>query len=344
MKKNKEILDRVKLLMNYEMGKTLEENINSIEDDLIIEQVVPGLKGIFRIGGEELVAGLKNSMDDVVRFFREAGGVEIVGADGSITKAKNAGELIDALHSGRITAKTLGEVNSGLLRSIHTPENVIDNILSQKGFETKFNQVYGGLKNQPDEIVKILKKKGFPDSTIEKMMEKMKLGDSSVKTAASQAGLSTQQIDDIINNVVGNNIQLNQQSIETFLKDYSKKYGLKYSDAQISQISKDFANLIERELQKQGVNATTQNVMKSIERMTDKEIMALIDKVKMNVPPGFVQSTWTKFVDSIFNSSKKGGTSLAKSVGSGLWYIYKRGFVAAAIYQGLKYLANIETL
>jgi len=41
MNDKKEILDRVKLLMKYEMGKTLEEN-NKLNDNLLNE-IIPGI-------------------------------------------------------------------------------------------------------------------------------------------------------------------------------------------------------------------------------------------------------------------------------------------------------------
>ena len=66
MNDKKEILDRVKLLMKYEMGKTLEEN-NKLNDNLLNEQI-SGIKSIFKIAGEELTGGLRNAIDDVIVF------------------------------------------------------------------------------------------------------------------------------------------------------------------------------------------------------------------------------------------------------------------------------------
>ena len=169
MNDKKEILDRVKLLMKYEMGKTLEEN-NKLNDNLLNEQI-SGIKSIFKIAGEELTGGLRNAIDDVIVFSKRYGGIEIVAADGSLKKATTSAELIGALHNGRVTVKTLSELHGGLLKSLETPPNVIEHIISQKGFETSWKRQMGHLS--PEQMVIDLKQKGYPNEIIEKMMKKM---------------------------------------------------------------------------------------------------------------------------------------------------------------------------
>jgi hypothetical protein len=187
MNSKKEILGRVKLLMKYEMGKTLEENYKSI-DDVLTEGPVPGLGRIFRIAGEELTGSLRNAIDDVMVFSRRHGGIEIEAANGSIKKATTSRELIDALHNGRITTRTLSELHGGLLRSLETPPKVIEHIITQPGFSVQFRRQFGNLS--AEETIAQLKQKGYPNEVIEKMCKKMGIDDSAIygRNSANQAG------------------------------------------------------------------------------------------------------------------------------------------------------------
>lgn len=183
---NNEILNRVKLLMNYEMGKTLEENYKLV-DDLITEAPGGGIGRIFKIAGEELTGSLRNAIDDVITLSRRHGGIEILDASGSVKKASTSRELIDALHNGRVTSRTLAELHGGLLKSLETPPHVVEHIISQPGFTTQFRRQFGNLS--AEQTINELKQKGYPNEIIEKMCKKMGIDDSALygRSASNQS-------------------------------------------------------------------------------------------------------------------------------------------------------------
>jgi hypothetical protein len=324
MNDKKEILDRVKLLMKYEMGKTLEEN-NKLNDNLLNEQI-QGLKSIFKIAGEELTGGLRNAIDDVIIFSKRNGGIEILAADGSIKKATTSAELIGALHSGRVTTKTLAELNGGLLKSLETPPNVIEHIISTKGFETNWGRQMGHLS--PEQMVKDLKQKGYPNEIIEKMMKKMGVQKPIINAAVK---LTDDEIADMFKNLGGS---FDRENVKNALIEFSKQRGLKLNSKQIEQVADD----IVIELGKMNKNFRPEEFERIwTTKMTTKDKENLIKKVLISPPPGISSSSWSEYVT---NTLKSSGVGLGKGIGRIMATIWTKGLGYAGLYYGGSYLTG----
>ncbi len=324
MNDKKEILDRVKLLMKYEMGKTLEEN-NKLNDNLLNEQI-PGIASIFKIAGEELTGGLRNAIDDVIVFSKRYGGIEIVAADGSLKKATTSAELIGALHNGRVTVKTLSELHGGLLKSLETPPNVIEHIISQKGFETSWKRQMGHLS--PEQMVLDLKQKGYPNEIIEKMMKKMGVQKTTINSAVK---LTDDEIADMLKNLGGS---FDRESVKTALIEFSKQRGLKLNSKQIEQVADD----IVIELGKMNKNFRPEEFERIwTTKMTTKDKENLIKKVLISPPPGVSGSDWSAYVT---NALKSSGVGLGKGIGRIMATIWTKGLGYAGLYYGGSYLTG----
>jgi len=324
MNDKKEILDRVKLLMKYEMGKTLEEN-NKLNDNLLNEQI-PGIKSIFKIAGEELTGGLRNAIDDVIVFSKRYGGIEIVAADGSLKKATTSAELIGALHSGRVTTKTLSELHGGLLKSLETPPSVIEHIISQKGFETSWKRQMGPLS--PEQMVIDLKQKGYPNEIIEKMMKKMGVQKSALNATVK---LTDDEIADMLKNLGGS---FDRESVKKALTEFSKQRGLKLNSKQIEQVADD----VVIELGKMNPKFRPEEFERIwTTKMTTKDKETLIKKVLASPPPGISGSDWGAYVTDALKSS---GTGLGKGIGRVMLLIWTKGLGIAGLYYGGSYLTG----
>lgn len=88
--------------------------------------------------------GLKGSLDDVLKFASAEGKTfsgKLPGAVNS-TIAKNSDELFVMIKSGKLNAKSVGKLYSGLLKSAKTPASLIDDIskdlVSSGVFSTKY--------------------------------------------------------------------------------------------------------------------------------------------------------------------------------------------------------------
>lgn len=324
MNDKKEILNRVKLLMKYEMGKTLEEN-NKLNDDLLNEQI-PGIKSIFKIAGEELTGGLRNAVDDVIVFSKRYGGIEIVAADGSLKKATTSAELIGALHSGRVTTKTLSELHGGLLKSLETPPNVIEHIISQNGFKTSWGRQMGHLS--PEQMVIDLKQKGYPNEIIEKMMKKMGVQKSALNATVK---LTDDEIAEMLKNLGGG---FDREGVKNALIEFSKQRGLKLNSKQIEQVADD----VVIELGKMNPKFRPEEFERLwTTKMTTKDKENLIKKVLASPPPGISGSDWGAYVTDALKSS---GIGLGKGIGRIMASIWTKGLGYAGLYYGGSYLTG----
>ena len=158
------IQQRISLLMNYDLKKTLNEN--KVDNGQLLEDENIDEVNYAKIGGEPVEMLLKAIEDGLKAGIRD---VEIIGKDGvTKVKATSAGDVVSALKDGRTTAKTMGDVYTGLLKSSLTPTEVIEQIIANPQFDKKFREVYGGVK--PTELDKVLKNKGYPENVRKKMI------------------------------------------------------------------------------------------------------------------------------------------------------------------------------
>lgn len=218
--KNKD-LQKIKLLFKYDVSKTLNENIKETKINNIDEQK------IVQIAGEELGA-LKGAFEDAFKSAKNLGKIEIKSAEGAVIRPSNTEELLAALKDGRITPKTLGQVNSGLLKSAKTPPNVIDVIIQNPAFDKKFAETYGSMLRDEAQLTAQLKSKGYSDEVIQKMISRAKGEKYVAKDATSsfakdtksgEGGVNvTQKTGDVnvnANPVINNHINLQMGKLET---------------------------------------------------------------------------------------------------------------------------------
>ena len=158
----KTLQQRISLIMNYDLRKTLNENKEEI--GLVSENIE--LDEIQRIGGATLES-LGKALEDV--FASAKGGVEILAKDGSgKVLAKDAEELKAALRDGRFAGGTLEKVYVGLLKSERTPAEVIDRIINTREFGASFKETYGGVA--PGKIDQVLQTANYNKLAREKMI------------------------------------------------------------------------------------------------------------------------------------------------------------------------------
>jgi len=183
MKEN--LINKIKLMMFYDMGKTLIENK---EDYNLIEQ--SELNEVNPVAAEDALSTLKNlgkggksakavAQDIVATMSR--GGVEgeaihIIGKDNNIKAVTNGDELLVALKAGTIDAVNLGRVNKGILKSgAVTDVNLLRNIASDVVVEANFINKYGKeyVKSGEDGARKLLQDNGYTRNSIDEIIKKM---------------------------------------------------------------------------------------------------------------------------------------------------------------------------
>jgi hypothetical protein len=165
MMDKKLLQQRISLMMNYDLTKTLNEN--KVNNGIILEDESLNEAGISTIGGVAVESLLKQFGEILAK---SAEGIELISKDGEKVLARNAKDIEDALKEGRYTSKTLGEIWVGLLKSPETPENVVNQIINNPKFVDKFHKTYSGVK--PQNLDQVLTTKGYPEKVREKMIAK----------------------------------------------------------------------------------------------------------------------------------------------------------------------------
>jgi hypothetical protein len=168
--KKQELQQRISLLMNYDLKKTLNEN--KVNIGIISEEELDEVN-IAKIGGESVELLAKAIEDGLKAGVRD---VEIIGKDGAKTKAASTFDVIEAAKKGKLTAEGLGKVYEGLLRSKLTPVNVVDSIISSNEFAPAFNKRWQNYLSKPDVLTTKLRGEGYSDEVIQKMLNKSRGG------------------------------------------------------------------------------------------------------------------------------------------------------------------------
>jgi len=169
--KKQDLQQKISLMMNYDLKKTLNENkvaIGLISEDEMIDEV-----NVAKIGGEPIEMLAKAIEDGLKAGIRD---VEIIGKDGKVTKAASSFDVVAAAKEGRLTAKGMGKVYEGLLKSSKTPTNVVDAIIASGEFAPAFNKRWQNYLSKPDVLTTKLRGEGYSDATIQKMLSKSKGG------------------------------------------------------------------------------------------------------------------------------------------------------------------------
>jgi len=179
MKEN--IISKIKLMMSYDMGKTLIENkeTNNLVEDETIDEQGSALATLKNLGKGSKTA--KAVAQDIVATMSKGGpsgeAIHIIGTNNNIKAVTSGDELLVALKSGSIDAVNLGRVNKGILKSgAVTDVNVLRNIASDVVYETGFVAKYGKdyLANGENSARKLLQDNGYTRNAIDEMIKKMK--------------------------------------------------------------------------------------------------------------------------------------------------------------------------
>lgn len=169
--KKQELQQRISLMMNYDLKKTLHENKVSI--GLISEDETIDEANYSKIGGESIEMLAKAIEDGLKAGIRD---IEIIGKDGRMTKATSTFDVITAAKEGKLTASGLGKVYEGLLKSSKTPANVLDSIIASSEFAPAFNKRWQNYLSKPDVLATKLRGEGYSDAVIQKMITKSRGG------------------------------------------------------------------------------------------------------------------------------------------------------------------------
>jgi len=147
-----EIVNRIKLLMEYDMKHTLSENV-----EIISEIQIPGIGNIAR-----------NYIDDIFKSgkkFKTVIGTEIKSADELINSLKSMGD--DALNSVGKTHIQQTLIKNPALQ-LSSKQKLINNMVSNPNVIKKYS------KDSYDIILQKFKNAGYPDDVAETIAKKLK--------------------------------------------------------------------------------------------------------------------------------------------------------------------------
>lgn len=181
MKEN--LINKIKLMMSYDMGKTLIENkeVNNLVDEEELNEINPvtasdaaaTLKNLGK-GGKSIAQDIVNTMS---RGAKEGEAIHIIAKNGLLEPVKNGEELMKALKAGTIDAANLARVNKGILKSGSvTDVNLLRTIAGEVVTEAKFIETYGKYFAESETAAReILFKNGYTKNSIDELIGKMKL-------------------------------------------------------------------------------------------------------------------------------------------------------------------------
>jgi hypothetical protein len=183
MKEN--LINKMKLMMSYDMTKTLIENkeINNLIEDENLNEINPA-------AADDALATLKNLgkggktakavAQDIVATMSKGGSsgeaIHIIGKNNNLKAVTTGDELLAALKAGTIDAVNLGRVNKGILKSgAVTDVNLLRNIASDVVVEANFVNKYGKeyVKSGEAGARKLLQDNGYTRNAIDEIIKKM---------------------------------------------------------------------------------------------------------------------------------------------------------------------------
>ena len=202
---------KVRIDLQTELNEIKEEYLYELKT-LVISETTDKISTIMEANNTNLL----NKTIDVIR---------------NVIPNINAKQYDDINRSLYSFQKTISSDTQNLLKSLETPPNVIEHIISQKGFETSWKRQMGHLS--PEQMVLDLKQKGYPNEIIEKMMKKMGVQKSALNATVK---LTDDEIADMLKNLGGS---FDRESVKKALTEFSKQRGLKLNSKQIEQVADD---------------------------------------------------------------------------------------------------------
>jgi hypothetical protein len=287
-----EKIQKIKLMMGYDLSKTLNENVESL--DIIIENetnineqgtatVAKDLESAFKADAKDIAkinSGLVNS------------GVKMVGADGkTLVNVKSLSELESAIKDNKITPINVGTARTSIINSLDRSSKLYsemtDNLISKGAFyqkykglpekeiATKLNNIY---PNKASDIAKKFKEKeasGFYKD-IDKNAGEVKPTQTGTPTTAADAvskdaTSTTQTAQGITINVNGNanSIVIGDANKVTSIKGGRVANDAAGLDANVAALQKD-ANIKPDIKNKVKKNVTKTKKISRLDRFTER--------------------------------------------------------------------------
>ena len=141
-----EKIQRIKLMMGYDLSKTLNENVESL--DIILENEVNIDEAGEATVAKDLETAFKAGAEDVARI--DAGLAKSTVQDTSLRGIKSLSDLETAIKDNKITATSIGEARKSIINSLDKSSKLYgemtDNLVSKKVF-------YDTYKNLPEKEI-----------------------------------------------------------------------------------------------------------------------------------------------------------------------------------------------
>jgi len=187
MKEN--LINKIKLMMFYDMGKTLIENkeANNLVDGEELNEVNPvaaaDAAATFRNLGGLTKSGEKVAKEIITSMNRGGGDAIHILQNNNLVAlgAKDGGKLIKALEAGTIDAINLARVNKGILKSesagVEILRNIVPDVVKDAAFIEKYGTIYIKKGKKGGEVAtrKALADNSYTQNAIDEIMREIKL-------------------------------------------------------------------------------------------------------------------------------------------------------------------------
>ena len=187
MKEN--LINKIKLMMFYDMGKTLIENkeVNNLVDGEELNEVNPvaaaDAAATFRNLGGLTKSGEKVAKEIITSMNRGGGDAIHILQNNNLVAlgAKDGGKLIKALEAGTIDSINLARVNKGILKSesagVEILRNIVPAVVKDAAFIEKYGTIYIKKGKKGGEVAtrKALADNSYTQNAIDEIMREIKL-------------------------------------------------------------------------------------------------------------------------------------------------------------------------
>lgn len=200
MENNQQILNKIKLMMSYDLGKTLNENVKSVpllnetkvevDEDAFLKGAVDAVKDAraLRTANPRLFTAL----NDVLKVTSEEGKqIKGIAKPGTVQHVAitDVNGLINSIKAG-MKPEEVAQLYKGLLKSKNTPANILQSITRDVVESKKFLKSYGTMTDK--QLRAELAKRGYSDLSIEAISKETKSNqlfkNARAKSAAKKAG------------------------------------------------------------------------------------------------------------------------------------------------------------
>jgi hypothetical protein len=256
-------IDKIKLMMSYQLGKTLTENLTSNnlikETELPIDEAEGGevLKDLVGMG-KTLRSDVATAFNNVINFAKETKSPIVIkdaasGGSG-LRQVVDAADLAKAIRAGTIESKELAKVNFGLFKAKGASENTLNLLATDIVNSPKFIEEYKNLwisgKGDTTKLKETLLGRGYTNSGADALINKMKREASWVNMEKDLAALkdSKKQISSLkkdLNLTQEENAQLKKEREEIAKQSKESAAGTSAAAAANPALAPDVKSLAE---------------------------------------------------------------------------------------------------